>query len=305
MVRWRGALGACAGLALVSSTAFAPSAQAAQADRGPTYPSSDDVSAALSAVGTAQSQVAGLDTQLAEARATLSDLTDAAAVSDMAAGSARRLLEQRSTQSAAAQDAARTAVARADDADLTLSMYAAQVYQQGSGTLGTLDLFLGSGGPQDALDRASGIEAVGEERAHLLGEASATRLLADAAGRAAQEAVSHQHDAAAAAELAAAQARVDADRAATRTQQIQDQMRAVVVQLAALRQTSADLEQQRQAGLAAEEEARRLEAVRQAAIAAAQEAERQAAAQAAVRQKQAAAAELAARNAREAAAAAA
>ena len=235
MVRWRGALGACAGLALVSSTAFTPSAQGAQADRGPTFPSSDDVSAALSAVGTAQSQVAGLDAQLAEARATLSDLTDAAAVSDMAANSARRLLEQRTARSTAAQDAARTAVERADDADLTLSMYAAQVYQQGSGTLGTLDLFLGSGGPQDALDRASGIEAVGEERAHLLGEASATRLLADAAGRAAQEAVSRQHDAAAAAELAAAQARVDADRAATRTQQVQDQMRAMVVQLAALR----------------------------------------------------------------------
>ena len=97
---------------------------------------------------------------------------------------------ERAAQSATALAAARAAAATADDADLSLSMYAAQVYQQGSGTLGALDLLLGGGGPQDALDRASGIEAVGEERAHLVTEASAARRLSDQAGRAARAAPS-------------------------------------------------------------------------------------------------------------------
>jgi hypothetical protein len=275
--RLRVAVGVCAGVALLSSAVLAP----AYADRGPTYPSADEVAAAASAVGSVSSQIAVLDSQLAAARVTLSDLTDTAAASDMAANSAKHQLQVRTAQSATALAAARTASSQADDAELSLSMYAAQVYQQGSGTLGALDLLLGDGGPQDALDRASGIEAVGEERAHLVTEASTARRLSDQAGQAAQEALARQHDAAATAELAAAQARDDADRAASRTRALQDQMRGMVVQLAALRQTSADLEQQRQAGLAAEEEARRLEAVRQAAIAAAEEAQRQAEAQAA------------------------
>ncbi len=268
--RTQAALGVGVSVVLVAATSTA-----AHADRGPTYPSAAEVAAATTAVSSTQSQIAGLDASLAEARATLGRLSSAAAVSDMAAHSADLLLAQRTTQSQAAVAAASSAGTRADDADLALSMFAAQVFQQGGSSLSELGLFLDAGGPQEAVDRAAGLAAVGDEHARLRADATATRYLADAAGRAAAEAVGRQHEAAAAAERLAAQAKVDEQQAGTQTQQLQTQVRGMVDQLAQLKQTSTDLEQQRQAGLAAEEEARRLEAVRQAAVAAAQEAARQ------------------------------
>ena len=292
--------------AVATSTMAAGSARA---DRGPTYPSAAEVSDAATAVSSTESQIAGLDSRLAESRATVDRVSSAAAASDMAAHSAQLLLAQRTNQSDAAGATAATAATQADDADLALSMFAAQVFQQGSGSLGEIGLFLGSGGPQEMIDRASGLAAVGDEHARLRADAVAARYLADGAGRAATEAVARQHDAAAAAELTAAEARADAAQAATQTEQLQAQAQAMVDQLAALRQTSSALEQQRQAGLAAEEEARRLEAVRQAAVDAAAAAARQeaarVAAEAAAQQQAAAAAEQQARTARDAAAAAA
>ena len=138
--RTQAALGVGVSVVLVAATSTA-----AHADRGPTYPSAAEVAAATTAVSSTQSQIAGLDASLAEARATLGRLSSAAAVSDMAAHSADLLLAQRTTQSQAAVAAASSAGTRADDADLALSMFAAQVFQQGGSSLSELGLFLDAG----------------------------------------------------------------------------------------------------------------------------------------------------------------
>lgn len=276
----------------------------AYADRSPVYPSADQVAGAKAAVTSTADQVAALDAALAASRDAVAQLEEAAAVAAEAYNGAKLELDQRTKVSADARVKADQAQVKADEASLSLSRYAAGVYQQG-GSMGQLDVFFGGAGPQDVLDRAAGLEAVGGEQARMMREADSTGLLAQSLQRQAAEAQARQAQAAAAAAAAAQKAQADSDHAVAEANRMQAQQATMVQQLAALRNTSVQLEQQRQAGLVAEEQARREEAARQAAAAAAAEVARQAAVQAAIRQAAAAAAEQNARTAREQAAAAA
>ncbi|HVD64595.1 MAG TPA: C40 family peptidase, partial [Lapillicoccus sp.] len=214
------------------------------------------------------------------------------------ANGAQLALERAAAESADAQAKAADAQAAADDAVLTLSRYAAEVYQ-GGGETSQLNIFFGDGGPQEVLDKASGVQAVGAERARMAQDAESARLLAANLRQAASEAEARRATAAAAATAAADRARQAAQDAETQTAQIEQQQQEMVTQLAALQNTSVQLEQQRQAGIAAEQQRQREEANRRAAEAAAKAAAEKAAREAAERAAAAAAAEAAARTARE------
>ncbi len=270
----------------------------AHADTDPVYPSADQVTNAQASAQSAATQVSELDQQLAESRDRVDALQQAAEDVGEAANGAKIRLEAATRANTDAQAQASTAQAKADQASLILSQLAADVYQ-GGGDLGQLDVFFGAGGPQQVLDRAAGVEAVGTERVTMMHDAESARLLAENLHQQASETEGRRATAAAAAHLAAIKAQQAALDAATQTAQLEAQQQQMVTQLATLQNTSVQLEQQRQAGLAAEQERQREEANRLAAEAAAKAAAEQAAREAAARAAAAAAAEQAAVTARQ------
>lgn len=246
----RRVLGAALALALLGT-----GIPAAIAEPDPTtIPSAERVAGAKAAAGDAAAAVAALDAQLAAARASLEDAQDRVGVAAEAYSAAQDAADLTAADSAEAAAKASRAQQESEAADLALSRYAAEVFQGGSG-LGQLDLYFG-GGPGEALDRAAGLQVVGEERARVLaeakraratfavlqGEAEAAATLAAAAAQRAQTTMAE-----------AQQAASDADSAA---RAVAAEQAAGLAQLAALRNTSIDLERQRQEGLAAIERAR-------------------------------------------------
>lgn len=289
---------AACGFALVAAMAAS-----AAADRDPT-PSAEQVAAAQTAVTTTQATAQSIDARLTTARDAAATARAETAEADMASHGAEAMLAQASQDASTARQAADAARQKADDASFMLSLLAAEAYQQGGGMV-ELDALLSADGPQGAIDRAAGLEAVAAERVHAATEADSARLLADTLGQAATEAEQRRNDTAAQARAAAADAQRQAAQLTARLAALQAESTQLVAQLATLRQTSAALEQARQDGLAAEEQARRDEEARQAGIRAAAEAARQEADRLAAQQAQAEAEQRAATSARQAAAAAA
>ena len=228
---------------------------AAMAEPDPTtFPSAEQVAGAKAAAGDAAAAVAALDAQLAAARVSLEEAQDRVGVAAEAYSAAQDAADLAAADSAEAAAKASRAQQESEAADLALSRYAAEVFQGGSG-LGQLDLYFG-GGPGEALDRAAGLEVVGEERARVLAEAKRARATfavlqgeAEAAAMVAAAAAQRAQTTMADAQQAAA----DADSAA---RAVSEQQEAGLAQLASLRNTSIELERQRQEGLAAIERAR-------------------------------------------------
>jgi cell wall-associated NlpC family hydrolase len=264
----------------------------ASAEPEPVYPSQSQVDSARRAVTTTAGKVASLDAAYAAASARLSQVQQRAAAAAEAYNGARLKLARRSAEARAAQQRAAQAEQVAEAASLEVRQYAAAVYQQG-GSLGDLEAYLSSNGPQDLMDRVTALETVGEARNRSLQRASATSVVADTMRRQAAHAQAQQVAAAQQAEQAHDAAKTRAQQAQAASARIQQEQRGLATQLAALRKTSVDLEQQRQAGLRAAAEAR-------AAAAAAAEQARRAAARAQASRD--AAARAAARRAQEEAA---
>ena len=88
---------------------------------------------------------------------------------------------------------------------------------QGGGSLGGLETILSSNGPQEVIDRASGMAVVSDLRTQVLQEASATSVVAGVLQRQAARAQAQQLAAAQAAESARAQAQAMADAAQAQT----------------------------------------------------------------------------------------
>ena len=275
---------------------------AAHADPNPVYPSADQVASAKSAAVAAAGSVSDLDRRLTSSRAQVAELQQAAGDAAEMANGAQVALEEATATSSAATLKADDAQAKAAEAVLALSRYAAEVYQ-GGGDTSQLNVFFGGGGPQQVLDRAAGVDAVGNERARMAQDTDSAKLLAQNLRQQATEAEGRRATASAAAN-AAAQAAMDAAKVAeTQTVRLEAQQQDMVTQLAALQNTSVQLEQQRQAGIAAEEQRQREEANRRAAEAAAKAAAEKAAQEEAARVAAAEVAEAEARSAREEAAA--
>jgi cell wall-associated NlpC family hydrolase len=274
----------------------------ATAEPDPVYPSKAQVDRAKAAVTGAAGQVAALDAQYAAASAQLSQVQDQAAAAAEAYNGARLQLQRRAAETAAAQKRAAAAEKVADAAGLEVRRYAAGVYQQG-GSLGEIEAYLSSDGPQDLMDRATALEAVSDARARSVQEAQATSIVAATMKRQAADAQAAQTKAAASAQAARDAAQSQADQAQAAAVSIQKQQASLVTRMATLRKTSVALERQRQDGLAAAAAARAAaaEAARQARLAE----QRAAAARSAAAKKEAqqAAARAAAEAARQRAAA--
>jgi cell wall-associated NlpC family hydrolase len=243
--------------------------------------------------------VAGLDARYAAASARLAEVQTRAAAAAEAYNGARLQLEQKKKAAQAAGARAASAQKQADTASLDVRRYAAAVYQQG-GSLGDLEAFLSSEGPQELLDRAASLEAVGAARNRTLQRASATSVVADTMRRQAAQAEAQQLAAARRAEQARGDAQAQADAAVAASARIQQEQQTMATQLASLRNTSVALERQRQDGLRAASEARAAAAAaaEQARLAAARaQAARTAAAKTAARKAAQRAREEAARQA--------
>jgi peptidoglycan DL-endopeptidase CwlO len=261
-----------AGLALSLGGVLVGSASltADAADPTPVYPSQAQVDRAKAAVAGTAGQIARLDGQYAAASARLEQVREQAAAAAEAYNGALFELSQRTAEATAAKKRAAQAQQVADAASLVVRRYAATVYQQG-GSMGELAAFLDANGPQDFMDRATALQAVGDARARSLEAASATSIVAQTMRQQAARAQAQQAQAAAAAQQARNTAQTQADQAAAAAASIQQQQAQLVTQLATLQKTSVTLEKQRQAGLAAAAAARAAaaEAARQARLAAA------------------------------------
>ncbi|GAB3438578.1 hypothetical protein GCM10027517_11030 [Phycicoccus ginsengisoli] len=227
----------------------------AVADPGPVYPSQSQVDKAKAKASSTAGEVAGLDARYAAASARLSQVQDDASAAAEAFNGARVELDQATAQADAAAKRAAAAQEVADAAGLEVRRYASSVYQSG-GNLGELDAYLSSTGPQDLVDRATAIEAVGDARSRALQKASASSVVAQTMRAQAAAARDQQARAATAAQQARDAAKARADQATAEAVRIQHEQQALTVQLATLRKTSVALEQQRQDGLAAAAAAR-------------------------------------------------
>ena len=237
-LRW--AVSGCAAAALVGTSIV---------------PSAAQVAAAQAAAASAAAQASVIDAELAAARATLQDQQERAGAAAEEYNRTAEELDEAIAQSTEATTKALAAAVAADEATLALSRYAAEVFQSGGG-LGQLDVFFGAGGPGLTLERAAGLEAVGEERARVMREATEARHLATMLQQAATEAQERQQRAADAARRARDIAQRDNDAAAAAAASVATRQEQALAQLATLRNTSVELERQRQEGLAAIEAAR-------------------------------------------------
>ena len=243
-------------------------ATALSATADPVYPSEAQVDRAKAAVAGTTGQVSSLDAQFVAASAQLRQVQESAAAATEAFNGARVALDRRASEAAAAHKRAATAQVIADTASLEVRRYAASVYQQG-GSFGELEAYLDSDGPQEMIDKATALEAVGDARARSLQRADATTIVAGTMRRQAVNAQAAQAEAAQAAQAARTAAQSRADEAQAAAARIQQQQASLVTRLASLRETSVDLERQRQDGLAAAAVARvaAAEAAKQASLA--------------------------------------
>ena len=119
----------------------------ASADPGPVYPSKSQVDKAKAKVSSTAGEVSALDARYAAASARLSQVQDDASAAAEAYNGARLALDQATAEASAAAKRAADAQSQADAASLEVRRYASSVYQSG-GSLGELDAYLSSTGPQ-------------------------------------------------------------------------------------------------------------------------------------------------------------
>ena len=226
------------------------------ASADPVYPSAQQVREAQGAALSKAGQVSAAQAQYAAASARLADVQARAEMAAESYNGARLLLQQRTAAARSAAERATAAQRTADAASDKVVQLAAQAYMNGGADLGGLETVLSSNGPQEAIDRASGMAIVSDLRSQVLQQASATSVVAGVLQRQAAQAQAQQVAAAQEAESARARAQATADGAQAETVAIQRQQSELITQLAALQHTSVALEGQRQAGLKAEAEAR-------------------------------------------------
>jgi cell wall-associated NlpC family hydrolase len=228
----------------------------------PPNPSDDQLNGSKAAANAKATQVGQLTNQVAQAEAQLSQLQ--ADVELKMEDANRALVDLQAAEDAAAQARADADVARiaADAAsqDITdaredLDEFAAASYRQGS-AIGSMSAYIGSKNPDDLLQRAQLLEAVGSSRLDALDTMEVARTEKankDSAARKALDIANQkQADALAAkdvADAATAAAQEAQSNQAGATQQLQAQKDAAESQLAAAQTNATGLQGQRQAYL--------------------------------------------------------
>ncbi|MDQ5841039.1 MAG: hypothetical protein M3537_07825, partial [Chloroflexota bacterium] len=173
------ATGAALALALTTSMV------SAHAD--PVYPSAGEVRAAKAAVGDKAAQIVVVEGRLKASNARLVEVQTAAQVANEEYNLARILLQERTDAAKSSEVRAAAAQKTADIANDKLGQFAATAYMQG-GSLGQLEAFLSSKGPQDVLDRAAGIQLITDIRSRIMQDADASSVVAGVLRRQAAQA---------------------------------------------------------------------------------------------------------------------
>lgn len=258
----------------------------------PPNPSDGQIQAGQGAADAKAAQVGALANQLAGAETQLQQLADQVELKMEDANKAQ--VDQQAAQRAAdaAQNDADAARADADaatrsvtEARARLADFAARSYEQGS-MVGSLSAFIGARNPQDMLDRAQLLDAVGKNQLtglDTLERAQTAQANKDSVARAALQAAQAKRSAADQASQAATRAKTDAVAAqqgqAAQTQRLQDAKSTVEQQLTAAQSAVAGLRDQRQQYQSWVAEQQREEAAAQAAAQAAAAAAQHSAAQ--------------------------
>jgi cell wall-associated NlpC family hydrolase len=251
-------------VATVLATVLATGTSTLSAHAEPVYPSEGQVDAARAATQDKAAQVGAIENQLLASHGRLVEVQMAAEMASEKYNLARLLLEQRTEEAKSAGRRAAAAQKTADISSDKLGQFAATAYMQG-GNLGQLEAFLSSNGPQEVLERAAGIQLLTDIRSRISKEAAGESEVAAVLRRQGAHAQAQQRAAELSAQTARADAQVQVSSAAAETANIQAQQGAMIAQLATLRNTSVELEGQRQTGLKAAAEARAAAAAKAAA----------------------------------------
>ncbi|WP_156251559.1 NlpC/P60 family protein [Pseudactinotalea terrae] len=255
--RLLGPLGVAAALTAGFSL-FASGALAA-----PTVPTDDDIAAVDAAADDAASQIAALEAELATNRAAYDAATIEAQIAAESYNAALVALEdaEREQTDAAAEVAA--AETELDAASAAMAELAMASYRSG-GDLAQLGSLLSADGLEDALAEATTYQVLGTSTAAAEQRYADAVVASDVANDRAAEAVTERAEAAGRLEEASAAADQAAADAAAILGSNEARQGALIAELAALRQTSVEMEQQRQEAA----EAARIQAENEAAAAA-------------------------------------
>jgi peptidoglycan DL-endopeptidase CwlO len=229
----------------------------------PVFPSKQKVQAAKRAATTKAGQVRSIQATLARAADELSAAQDAAEAASEQYNFQMGRLADATKAARTAQDAANAAAKRAGLAQTQIGKLAAEAYMNGG--LGDLAVIVGSGGPDQVLDRAAGLQVVSGIRQQTLAEASQAKVVAKILQQRANVALARQQAAAAAAAQAKKAAESQEAAAAAKKTAVAQQQTTLVAELATLQHISVTLAKQRQTGLAKARAEARARAARLAA----------------------------------------
>lgn len=252
-------------IALIAAAVVASSPRAAGAD---TYPGLADIAAAKASVSNAAATVAELDAAVVKLEQARADAENAALLAADVYSTAKGDAERAQRQSVAAAGRADDAVAALDSARSDLGAIAMEAYRSG-GSMTSVEAILGADGFEDVIARSEDYGRAAAEVDSVVQRVRATEVVAgtmsDFAADAAQEAAAAA-DAAAVALTKAEDSRRVAEQAVADAQATRED---AVARLAQLQNTTVQLEQQRQAGLASDRQ-RAQQAQLAAALAAAE-----------------------------------
>lgn len=212
------------------------------------YPSWDDVEAARGDAAATASTVASLEELLSALEAEAARLGDIAVARASEASIAQSELERATTAAASLALRAEAAQRRAENSAQQIAQVAAVLYRSGNGDLATT-LLLGDAEATDGLlDRLGALDRVGEKVQLTLEQARTDANLADSLAAQADAAQAERDRIATEASTAAAAAQTAVAAADAAVAGQQARLETVYAQLAALRNTSVELEQQYRVG---------------------------------------------------------
>ncbi|PKQ18186.1 MAG: hypothetical protein CVT68_04695 [Actinobacteria bacterium HGW-Actinobacteria-8] len=253
-------------IALIAAGVVASSPRVAGAD---TYPGLADIAAGKASVSDAAATVAELDAAVVKLEQARADAENAALLAADVYATAKGDAERAQRQSVAASGRADDAVAALDSARSDLGAIAMEAYRSG-GSMTSVEAILGADGFEDVIARSEDYGRAAAEVDSVVQRVRASEVVAGTMSDFAADAAQEAADAAAAAVALtkAEDSRRVAEQAVADAQATRED---AVVRLAQLQNTTVQLEQQRQAGLASDRQ-RAQQAQLAAALAAAEKA---------------------------------
>lgn len=221
-------------------------------------PSNPDqrLAAALAGMSTTQDKISAIEVQLANDQAAL-DKADID--SQIAAENYNQAMVDLDTATAAAKDAndrADVAQGKYEEARKDLTTLALSAYRNGSASTQAIQAFLTPGGIDDVVTRANLIDSLGSRADTILQKVDAAQLVAKAYRDQANAAQEKQQAATDAVKATSDTAQASADAASQKLSDTQGMKDAAVSQLAAFRNTTVQIEQERLAQQQADQIAR-------------------------------------------------